>query len=126
MDQSGFAVGDTTVGAGSESGFDALLRAIKAKLPKTALILAGGMTRERAEKMIAAGAIDLAAFGSSYISNPDLVARMKNNWPLTPPDPATFYGGDARGYIDYRPYVESCDERRRAVRGVRQSSQCRG
>ncbi len=73
-------------------------------MPETALILAGGMTRERAEKMISAGTIDLAAFGTNFISNPDLVARLQNNWPLSPPDRATFYGGTAKGYIDYPPY----------------------
>jgi N-ethylmaleimide reductase len=104
MNQSGFAVGNTQVGGGSESGFDALLRTIKALLPETALILAGGMTRERAEKMISAGTIDLAAFGTNFISNPDLVARLQNDWPLSPPDRATFYGGTAKGYIDYPPY----------------------
>ncbi|CAM3824895.1 alkene reductase [Polaromonas hydrogenivorans] len=104
MNQSGFAVGNKQVDGGSESGFDALLRTIKAQLPETALILAGGMTRERAEKMISAGTIDLAAFGTNFISNPDLVARLQNNWPLSPPDRATFYGGTAKGYIDYPPY----------------------
>lgn len=111
MDQSGFAVGDKTVDGGSESGFGALLRAMKAQLPDTALILAGGMTRARAEGMISAGAIDLAAFGTSFISNPDLVARLQNDWPLTSPDRTTFYGGTAKGYIDYPPYqsLESAD-----------------
>lgn len=105
MDQSGFAVGDKTVDGGSESGFDALLRTIKSQLPKTALILAGGMSRERAEKMIADGLIDLAAFGTKFISNPDLVARLQHDWPLNEPDRSTFYGGGAKGYIDYAPYV---------------------
>lgn len=105
MDQSGFAVGDTMVEGAPVSRFDELLRTIKGHLPKTAVILAGGMTRVRAEKMISDGVIDLAAFGVSYISNPDLVARLQNNWPLTTPDRSTFYGGDAKGYIDYSPYV---------------------
>ena len=104
MDQSGFTVGDTTIEGAALSKFDALLRTIKSHLPKTALILAGGMTRDRAEKMIQKGVIDLAAFGSSFISNPDLVARLRNSWPLTDPDRNTFYGGDAKGYIDYEPY----------------------
>ncbi|WPB56293.1 alkene reductase [Xylophilus sp. GOD-11R] len=104
MDQSGFRVGEKTVDVGTETRFDALLRAMKSHLPKTALILAGGMNRERAEQLIAAGAIDLAAFGVSYIANPDLVERLRNEWPLATPDRATFYGGDARGYNDYPPY----------------------
>jgi N-ethylmaleimide reductase len=41
------------------------------------------------------------AFGRSFISNPDLPERFRRGWPLNPYDRATFYGGDARGYIDY-------------------------
>lgn len=104
MNQSGFKVGQKTVEAGGESGFNALLRQIKRQLPDTALILAGGLDRAGAESLIAEGVIDLAAFGASFISNPDLVARLQNDWPLTPPDRATFYGGGAAGYIDYGPY----------------------
>ena len=103
MDQSGFAMGDTTEG-GERSGFRALLASFRQYLPKTAIILAGGMTRERAEQMISDNTIDLAAFGAHFISNPDLVARLRNGWSLTPPDRTTFYGGDAKGYIDYAPY----------------------
>jgi 2,4-dienoyl-CoA reductase-like NADH-dependent reductase (Old Yellow Enzyme family) len=51
-----------------------------------------------------AGLIDLAAFGQPFIANPDLVARLKNGWPLTTPDRDTYYGGDAKGYVDYPPY----------------------
>jgi 2,4-dienoyl-CoA reductase-like NADH-dependent reductase (Old Yellow Enzyme family) len=79
---------------------------MKDHLSQTALILAGGMTRERAEQMIEARLIDLAAFGTHFISNPDLVARLQNGWPLAPADPNTFYGGGAKGYIDYTPYTE--------------------
>jgi 2,4-dienoyl-CoA reductase-like NADH-dependent reductase (Old Yellow Enzyme family) len=104
MDQSGFGMGELTIDGSAESGFDKLLKQFKPNLPGTAVILAGGMTRERAEKMIADGTIDLAAFGASFISNPDLVARLRHRWPLTTPDRSTFYGGDGRGYIDYSPY----------------------
>jgi N-ethylmaleimide reductase len=44
---------------------------------------------------------DLIAFGRPFISNPDLVRRLKSGAPLADWDVATFYGGDARGYIDY-------------------------
>jgi len=104
MDQSGFAVGDTTIDDGAATGFRSLLSTFKSYLPQTSLILAGGMTRDRAEFLIANGVIDLAAFGTPFISNPDLVARLQNGWPLTPPDRATFYGGGAEGYVDYEAY----------------------
>ena len=44
---------------------------------------------------------DLVAFGKAYIANPDLVTRLRTDAPLNTPDPATFYGGGAEGYIDY-------------------------
>lgn len=65
------------------------------------LILAGSMTKARAERLVDDGVIDLAAFGQPFISNPDLVARLKKNIALIPPDRATYYGGGAEGYTDY-------------------------
>lgn len=87
--------------------FDRLIASFKPLLPETALILAGSMTRERAEELVRGGIIDLAAFGRAFISNPDLVARLRNEWPLTEPDSATFYGGGPAGYIDYAPYKQA-------------------
>ncbi len=44
---------------------------------------------------------DVICFGRPYISNPDLVERLKTGAPLAEPDQATMYGGDAHGYVDY-------------------------
>jgi N-ethylmaleimide reductase len=44
---------------------------------------------------------DLIAFGRPFISNPDLVERLRSGAPLAEPDSQTFYAGDAKGYIDY-------------------------
>ena len=52
---------------------------------------------------LAAGHADLIAFGKLFISNPDLVARLKRGAPLNEWDKATFYGGGAKGYTDYPP-----------------------
>ncbi|KAA0946098.1 MULTISPECIES: alkene reductase [unclassified Pseudomonas] len=105
MDQSGFpAPGTEGGGGGPKATFLNLLSTMKSKLPDTALILAGGMSRERAQDLINDGIIDLAAFGTAYISNPDLVARLENNWPLTEAKRETFYGGGAEGYVDYAPH----------------------
>lgn len=68
------------------------------------IILAGGMTKEKAQNLIDAGTIDLAAFGESFISNPDLVERLKHNWPLTPPKRQFHYGLTMEGYTDWRTY----------------------
>lgn len=64
-------------------------------------MLNNGYTRELALSAVAEDRADLIAFGRPFISNPDLVERLRANAPLTPPDPATFYGGDEKGYLDY-------------------------
>ena len=60
-----------------------------------------GYTREMALQAVASGRADLVAFGRDFISNPDLVRRLRLNAPLQALDKATLYGGDARGYTDY-------------------------
>lgn len=65
------------------------------------IIVAGGYTKDRADAVLASGDADLVAFGRPFIANPDLPARLQRGWPLNTPEPATFFGGDARGYIDY-------------------------
>jgi N-ethylmaleimide reductase len=59
-----------------------------------------GYGRELADQALADGA-DLVAFGRPYIANPDLVRRLREGAPLNVPDRATFYGGGAKGYVDY-------------------------
>jgi N-ethylmaleimide reductase len=54
-----------------------------------------------ASQVLAAGSADLIAFGKPFISNPDLVERLKTGAPLNEWDKATFYGGGAKGYTDY-------------------------
>jgi N-ethylmaleimide reductase len=53
-----------------------------------------------AEQALAAGA-DLVAFGKPFIANPDLVRRLRERTALNTPDRSTFFGGGAKGYIDY-------------------------
>jgi N-ethylmaleimide reductase len=63
----------------------------------------GSYDRVRAEAVLAEGRADLVSFATPYIANPDLAERLRLGVPLTQPDRATFYGGDARGYTDYPP-----------------------
>ncbi len=44
---------------------------------------------------------DLVAFGKPFISNPDLVLRLRRGGPFNEPDRNTFYGGGEKGYTDY-------------------------
>lgn len=67
-----------------------------------------GYDRHDAEKAIANGDADLIAFGRSYISNPDLVARFANNWELNPDaDMRIWYSFGAEGYTDFPTYQEA-------------------
>lgn len=59
------------------------------------------LTKERAEKLLAAGDADAVAFGQLFIANPDLPRRLKVDAPLNVPNPATFYAATPEGYVDY-------------------------
>lgn len=64
-----------------------------------------GYTKEDAEKRLSDGLIDIAVFGRPFITNPDLVARFENNWPLNPfDDMSLWYTPGPEGYTDYTPY----------------------
>jgi 2,4-dienoyl-CoA reductase-like NADH-dependent reductase (Old Yellow Enzyme family) len=56
---------------------------------------------QSARARMAGDIADAISFGRPFISNPDLVRRIAIGAPLSPGDVATFYSGDARGYIDY-------------------------
>ena len=60
-----------------------------------------GYQRPTALEAVASGAADLVSFGRPFIGNPDLVRRLREDAPLNTADPGTFYGGGARGYVDY-------------------------
>ncbi|GGJ97511.1 alkene reductase [Luteimonas terricola] len=87
--------------AGGGEGF---LKAFREAYAGGTLILAGNYTHESAASDLAAGLADLVAFGRPFISNPDLVERLRNGWPLAEADNASFYGGSAEGYTDYPAY----------------------
>jgi len=70
-----------------------------------------GLTKDSAEGMLRSGACDLAAFGRPYLSNPDLVERFQNNWPVAESAPyGDWYGRFPTpeecldGYLTYKPY----------------------
>ncbi|MES1162018.1 MAG: alkene reductase, partial [Rhizobacter sp.] len=83
--------------------FAALRSRFKAGNPRGAWIANNGYTRSMAIEAVAAGTVDMVAFGKDFISNPDLVRRLRDDAPLAAPVRATFYGGGAEGYTDYPP-----------------------
>lgn len=62
-----------------------------------------GYTVESAEKAVTEGHADLIAIGRPYISNPDLVERVQNGWPLAKTAPISdwYTPIGAKGYTDY-------------------------
>ncbi|MFD1610388.1 alkene reductase [Sphingomonas tabacisoli] len=55
----------------------------------------------RAQADIDSGLADAIAFGRPFISNPDLVDRLRTGAPLAPDVMATWYSQGPEGYIDY-------------------------
>jgi N-ethylmaleimide reductase len=82
-------------------GDEELLRWIRGAWPTTLIVNRAGRPREHIADDVESGLADMAAVGAFALANPDLVERLKTGAALNEPDPATFYGGDARGYTDY-------------------------
>lgn len=66
----------------------------------------GGLDVLGASARVADGQADAIAFGTLFISNPDLVDRIARGGPYAEADRATFYGGTEKGYTDY-PSLDS-------------------
>ena len=60
-----------------------------------------GYSAEEAAAAVAAGKVDAVAFGTSFLANPDLPARIAAGAPLNAVNPATFYSPGPAGYTDY-------------------------
>ncbi|HLH11828.1 MAG TPA: alkene reductase [Methylovirgula sp.] len=75
-----------------------------------AYIANNNYTRELAIEALSEKRADLIAFGKIFISNPDLVERLRVGAPLNPFDQATFYGGGAKGYTDYPTLAQAAME----------------
>lgn len=76
-------------------------------LYKGTYIISKGFTKETAEAAIKDGVADLVSFGHLYISNPDLVERFREGYPLAEADPKTFMAKGATGYTDYPFYQKN-------------------
>jgi N-ethylmaleimide reductase len=86
--------------------YAALRTRFKQGNPHGAWMVNNGYTRQMALDVVANGHADLVAFGKAFISNPDLVRRLRDDAPLAPLDQKTLYGGGAAGYTDY-PALET-------------------
>lgn len=80
--------------------YEALKAAYRQAGGKGAWMVNNGYDKPLAEEALKEGD-DLVAFGKPFISNPDLVRRLREGAPLNAWDKNTFYGGGEEGYIDY-------------------------
>ncbi|MGF7132790.1 N-ethylmaleimide reductase [Paraburkholderia sp. EB58] len=69
------------------------------------LMVNGGLSLEQGDTLIADGTAQLVAYARLFIANPDLVARIGHQQPLTTANSFGWYGGDAAGYTDYPTYA---------------------
>jgi len=60
-----------------------------------------GYSADEAGTAIAEGKLDAVAFGTSFLANPDLPARIATRAPLNAANPARFYTPGPDGYTDY-------------------------
>jgi len=60
-----------------------------------------GYAPDEAAQAIADKKLDAVAFGTPFLANPDLPARLRANASLNSPDPDTFYTPGPKGYTDY-------------------------
>lgn len=86
---------------GDAFDYASLRRAYVAAGGRGAWMVNNGYDATLAKHAIENGDADLVAFGKLFIANPDLVQRLRDEANLNSADNATFYGGGAKGYIDY-------------------------
>jgi N-ethylmaleimide reductase len=87
-----------------ESPDRSLTRRLRERWPATLIVnppTYPAPTGPEALALIEDGTADLVSFGALFLANPDLPARLAAGGPFNTPDPASFYGGDERGYTDY-------------------------
>lgn len=86
-----------------ETGEQQIPHVCKALRPffKGTIIINNNQTPETAAKAIREGDANLVSFARSFLSNPDLVDRVRHGWPTNQPDFSTFYKGGEKGYTDY-------------------------
>ncbi|HHX8576278.1 TPA: alkene reductase [Vibrio alginolyticus] len=71
------------------------------------IMIAGKLTKQSAQQLLDKQYADFVAFGTPFVTNPDLVERLNHDLPLAEFDAdarLTLYGGGSEGYIDYPTY----------------------
>lgn len=82
-------------------GDEALLADLRARWNGTLILNRPGRTRDAIGTDVTSELADLEAYGQMVLANPDFVTRLKTGAPMNDAQRETFFGGDARGYVDY-------------------------
>lgn len=82
-------------------GDEALLADIRQLWAGVLMLNRPGRAREQIGADLATGLADLESYGQMVLANPDFVARIKADAPITTADRNSFFGGSDQGYIDY-------------------------
>ena len=88
---------DGTFGRSDQAKVSPLLRPVFSR----PLVLNQDYGLDAAQEAISSGLADAVSFGRPFISNPDLVERLRGAAPLVPDDTATWYSQGPEGYVDY-------------------------
>jgi N-ethylmaleimide reductase len=84
------------------NGDEQLVGDIRARWKQSLILNRPGRPRDQIGADVASGLADLEAYGQMVLANPDFVARLKTGAPMNTADRASFFGGAAQGYTDYR------------------------
>lgn len=66
----------------------------------------GGFDGQTAEECLVRKGGDAIVFGRAFIGNPDLVQRLRHNWPLESYDRSTVYTPGPKGLTDYLQFAQ--------------------
>jgi 2,4-dienoyl-CoA reductase-like NADH-dependent reductase (Old Yellow Enzyme family) len=83
------------------------LKYFRGLLKTTPLIVAGGYNDTNSSVPISSGQAEAVVIGRYFTSNPDIVERIRNGWPLAHYDRSTFYSPGNQGYTDHPTYQEA-------------------
>ncbi|CAN5917791.1 alkene reductase [soil metagenome] len=78
------------------------------------LMINGGFTQEKGNRVIEEGEADMVSYGTLFISNPDLPQRFEEDAELQEADKKTFYTSGPEGYLDYPSFEEAERQAQRA------------
>jgi len=76
------------------------------------IMVAGKMDKHKAQYLLENNYVDLVAFGTPFVTNPDFVYRIQHDIGLAEFDAdarLSLYGGDEKGYIDYPFFNEEVE-----------------